>query len=85
MSSRSIRVRLAAMIGGAALLTMTSLVAACSKNENQAPPAPSPTSVSPTEKVISPTGGNKFSPTAVAPPAPTLSPGNHHHGLNGIS
>jgi hypothetical protein len=34
--------------------------------------------------VLSPTGGNKFSPTAVAPPAPTAAPGNHHHGLNGI-
>lgn len=84
MNSPSFGVRVAAIFGGAALLTMTSLVAACSKTENQPPQTPSSTAVSPTEKGISPTGGNKFSPTVVAPPAPTMPPGTHHHGLNGL-
>jgi hypothetical protein len=35
--------------------------------------------------VLSPTDGNKFSPSVIAPPAPTESGGNHHHGLNGTS
>ena len=39
-------------------------------------PAPAP-SVSPTEKSINPTGGNLFTPTVKATPAPTAIPGNH--------
>ena len=95
MKSPSVAARVAAVIGGAALVTMASFVASCSKNESPAPapspststttsPASSSPSATPTEKGLSPTGGNKFTPTAVAPPAPTMGPGNHHHGLNGI-
>jgi hypothetical protein len=38
----------------------------------------------PTEKSLSPSGGNKFSPSVVAPPPPTMPPGNHNHRRHGI-
>ncbi|AKK28497.1 hypothetical protein [Mycobacterium sp. EPa45] len=93
MNSPSIPARVAALIGGAALISMASFVASCSKNESPAPspststttttsPASPSPSATPTEKQLSPTDGNKFSPTVIAPPAPTEPPGNHHHGLN---
>lgn len=93
MNSPIVGARFAAVVGGAALVVMASFVASCSKSENQAPspststvaPTTSSPSATPTEKVLSPTDGNKFSPTVVAPPAPTESGGNHHHGLNGTS
>lgn len=37
----------------------------------------------PTEKSINPTGGNLFTPPVVAPPAPTVLPGEHP-GINGV-
>jgi hypothetical protein len=37
----------------------------------------------PTEKSINPTGGNLFTPSVVAPPAPTVAPGQHP-GINGV-
>ncbi|MEZ0360153.1 hypothetical protein CRM90_03310 [Mycobacterium sp. ENV421] len=93
MNSPSVSARLAAVVGGAALVAMASFVASCSKNENPAPApsvstttsstSPSP-SATPTEKGLNPSNPNKFSPTVIAPPAPTDSGGNHHHGLNGI-
>jgi cytoskeletal protein RodZ len=92
MNSPYVGARIAAVVGGAALITMASFVASCSKDENKTPPPATTTTVSttpssspsatPTEKVLSPTDGNKFSPNVVAPPAPTMPPGNHHHGLN---
>jgi hypothetical protein len=39
--------------------------------------------VSPTEKSISPTGGNLFTPGVLAPPAQTVPPGQHP-GINGV-
>jgi hypothetical protein len=39
--------------------------------------------VSPTEKSISPTGGNSFSPAVTAPGAPGVTPGQHP-GINGV-
>ncbi|HNF06066.1 MAG TPA: hypothetical protein PL146_11825 [Mycobacterium sp.] len=79
------------VIGGTALLIgLSALASACGNGGNQGPsgtttPTTSPvtTSVSPTEKSINPTGGNVFTPTVHAPPAPTEAPGNHHHGLGG--
>jgi hypothetical protein len=71
---------------------MGALTAACAKEEQKAPetttttttttspPAPAP---APTEKSINPTGGNLFTPPVVAPPAPTVPPGQHP-GINGI-
>jgi len=37
----------------------------------------------PTEKSVSPTGGNLFTPGVKAPPAPAVPPGQHP-GINGI-
>jgi hypothetical protein len=81
--------RLMAVCGGAALIAMGAIVAACGNDGNQAP-APTTTSTtttpttqpsaSPTEKDISPTGGNLFSPQVIAPAAPTEPPGVHRHG-----
>lgn len=90
MNSPIVGARIAAVVGGAALVAMASFVSSCSKSENQAPspststvaPTTSSPSATPTEKALSPTDGNKFTPTVVAPPAPTMPPGNHHHGLN---
>ncbi|CDO06877.1 hypothetical protein C1S82_26930 [Mycolicibacterium cosmeticum] len=48
-----------------------------------APASPSET-VAPTEKSVNPTGGNLFTPSVLAPPAPTV-PGGQHPGINGIS
>jgi len=67
----------------AALLVVSSLAAGCGNNGKEAPSTPSPATssvpVSPTEKSLSPNGGNKFTPTVVAPPPPTMAPGNHNH------
>lgn len=41
--------------------------------------APAPTTPKPTEKNLSPTGGNSFSPTVKAPPAQTVGPGRHRY------
>lgn len=86
--------RLMAVCGGAALIAMGAIVAACGNGGNQAPPAPTtsttmtstttsttttPPPASPTEKGISPTGGNLFSPQVIAPAAPTEPPGVHRH------
>jgi hypothetical protein len=83
--------RAAALVGGAAIVTMVGLTASCAKQEQKAPetsttttttttsPAtPSaPPSVAPTEKSMNPTGGNLFTPTVKAPQAPTAIPGDH--------
>jgi hypothetical protein len=83
--------RVAALVGGAAVVTMVGLTASCAKEENKAPatsttttttttsaPATSaPPTVAPTEKSINPSGGNLFTPTVKAPPAPTAIPGDH--------
>ena len=71
----------------AAVLAVSSLAAGCGNKDTEAPATPSTSSSSapvlPTEKSLSPNGGNKFTPTVVAPPPPTVGPGNHHHGLGG--
>ena len=92
MISPAVRTRIAAVVGGAALVAMASFVSSCSKSENPAPSTPTTSTTpsssvpaTPTEKVLSPSDPNKFSPTVIAPPAPTESGGNHHHGLNGTS
>lgn len=79
--------------GGAALVAMGVLTAGCSNNGGQSPSTTTTTtttatttspssSVVPTEKTISPTGGNLFSPGVTAPGAPNVAPGLHP-GLNG--
>jgi hypothetical protein len=73
-------------LGAAVLIAMSAVSAASGHSVDQAPsttpPSSSPSS-SQTEKSISPTGGNRFSPPVKAPPAQTVSPGRHP-GLNGI-
>ncbi len=95
MSSNRIGRRAMAAAGGVALITM-GLIAGCGSKGNEAPSttpttsttttttAPSSSvSVSPTEKSISPTGGNSFSPAVTAPGAPGVTPGQHP-GINGV-
>ncbi len=88
MSSHCLTRRIAAAVGGTAIIAMVGLTAACGSNEQKAPetttttttttapssPAPS---VSPTEKSINPTGGNLFTPPVKAPAAPTAIPGDN--------
>jgi hypothetical protein len=90
--------RLAAVSGVAAIIAMGAITAACAKEEKApetttttttttttATPAPTGGGAppAPTEKSINPTGGNLFTPPVVAPPAPTVPPGQHP-GINGI-
>jgi hypothetical protein len=81
-----------ALVGVVVLIALGAVTAACSTG-NQAPSTttttttttpPSSAPVSPTEKSISPTGGNLFTPPVVAPPAPAVPPGQHP-GINGVS
>ena len=81
--------RVAALAGGAAIVTMVGLTASCAKQEQKVPltstttstttttTTSAPPSVAPTEKSINPTGGNLFTPPVKAPPAPTATPGDH--------
>jgi hypothetical protein len=77
------------IIGPAAVLIgLGALIAGCGGNEKPAPSStttttttttttPSSPPVSPTEKNLSPTGGNLFTPPVKAEPAPTEPPGVH--------
>ena len=84
--------RVAALVGGAAVVTMVGLTASCAKEEKKAPETsttttttttttsaetPAPPPPTPTEKSINPTGGNLFTPPVKAPPAPTAIPGDN--------
>ena len=90
MSSNPFGRRVMVAAGGAAIITM-GLLAGCGGKGNEAPSTTStttttttsPASVSPTEKSISPTGGNSFSPAVTAPGAPGVAPGSHP-GINGV-
>jgi type IV secretory pathway VirB10-like protein len=78
--------RLTAVAGGAAITAMVVLTASCAKEEEKAPetstttttttttPAPTPTEKAPR---LNPTGPNPFSPSVIAPPAPTAVPGDN--------
>ncbi|WP_354525732.1 hypothetical protein [Mycolicibacterium sp. 624] len=74
--------RLALVAGGGAIIAMGALTAGCGTSEEPSPSTTTTTTTSsvapsPTEKNITPGGGNSFSPTVVAPPAATQAPGNH--------
>jgi hypothetical protein len=98
MDSRCVDRRRVAVAGGAVLIAVGVLTAACGTSGKQAPsstttttttttttaPPPSSAPASPTEKSINPTGGNLFTPPVVAPPAPNVPPGQHP-GINGVS
>lgn len=90
MSSHRVTRRIAATVGGTAIIAMVGLTAACGSSQEKAPetstttttttttaPSTPPPSVSPTEKSINPTGGNLFTPPVKAPAAPTAIPGNN--------
>jgi hypothetical protein len=91
MNARSVDRRRLAVAGGAVLITMGALTTACGTSGNQTPTTTSTTTTttttappasnapSPTEKSISPNGPNFFSPSVLAPPAPTEPPGVHHN------
>jgi hypothetical protein len=94
MTSNRTRLHLSALAGGAALVVMGAVTAGCGTSANQAPSttttttatttSPSSTAApAPTEKSISPTGGNLFTPGVKAPAAPSVPPGQHP-GINGI-
>lgn len=83
MNSHLTRRVSAAVGGGVAILAMIGFTAACGNEEKKTPETSTTTttttsttapSVEPTEKSISPSGGNKFTPTVKAPPAPTAIP-----------
>jgi hypothetical protein len=83
-STHTLTRRVAAYVGGAAVLAMIGFTAACGSSE-KAPETTTPTTttsttsapaVTPTEKSINPTGGNLFTPPVKATPAPTATPGN---------
>lgn len=82
MKSNRLTRRIAAAVGGTAIIAMIGLTAACG-TEEKAPETTTPTTsttsptVSPTEKSINPTGGNLFTPDVKAPPAPTAIPGDN--------
>ena len=87
MRSHRLARRVAAYAGGAAVVAMVSLTAACGGSSDKAPETTTPStttapsspapSVTPTEKSINPTGGNLFTPPVKAPPAPTAIPGDN--------
>jgi hypothetical protein len=94
MTSNRTRLHLSALAGGAALVVMGAVTAGCGTSANQAPSTTTTTTITttspsstaapaPTEKSISPTGGNLFTPGVTAPAAPAVPPGQHP-GINGI-
>ena len=81
MKSRRLATRAAATIGGLAIVTM-GVLTACGGEKKEEPTTSTTTttstpSVSPTEKGLDPTGGNKFTPTVKAPPPATAIPGDN--------
>ena len=95
MMENLVPVRLARVVGGVAVLAgLAASIASCSGDGSNAPsttqsptttttttqaPTPGAPPPAPTEKSISPTGGNLFTPTAHASPAPTAIPGNREN------
>jgi hypothetical protein len=85
MRSHRLARRIAAAVGGTAIVAMVGLTAACGGGAEKAPETsttttttPSSTApLSPTEKSINPTGGNLFTPPVKAPPPMTAVPGDN--------
>ena len=88
MRSHRLAHRITVAAGGTALIAMIGLTAGCGE-EKKAPETPSSTTtttttttsaaVTPTEKSLSPNGGNLFTPSVTANPAPTATPGTHRN------
>lgn len=84
-----------AIAGGAALIAIGGLASACGTTGEKGPSSTTTTTTTatttpssaaapaPTEKGVSPTGGNLFTPGVTANPAPNVPPGQHP-GINGI-
>jgi hypothetical protein len=75
----------------AALIAIGGLATACGSSGEQSPSSTTTTTTTspssaaaptPTEKGVSPTGGNLFTPGVTASPAPNVPPGQHP-GING--
>ena len=95
MMENSNAVRLARVVGGVAVLAgLVASITSCGGNGSNAPsttqsptttttttqsPTPAAPPPAPTEKSINPTGGNLFTPTVHASPAPTAIPGNREN------
>lgn len=82
------RTRTSHRISLMAALAAAGLLAAACGQADQVPATSTSTStssseVSPTEKAIDPSGGNKFTPPVTAPAAPNVPPGQHP-GINGV-
>jgi len=86
MTTRRSARRLPAIAGAAAIIALVGLSAACAKEEEKAPETSTTTttttttpSAEPTEKAprLDPGGPNPFSPSVLAPPAPTAPPGDN--------
>jgi hypothetical protein len=96
MNSRRFGRRLGVFAGGAAIIAMGTLTAACGGGGKESPSSTTATTTpsssapassapaSPTEKSINPTGGNLFTPPVTATPAPNVPPGQHP-GINGVN
>lgn len=83
-ANRLARRRLAAGVGAIAIVAMGTL-SACAGEKKEAPETTTTTTtttttVSPSEKGLSPTGGNKFTPSVTAPGPQTALPGNVNTG-----
>ncbi len=87
MTSRSAR-RVPAIAGAAAIIALVGLSAACAKEEEKAPETSTTTTTTtttttppaePTEKAprLDPGGPNPFTPSVIAPQAPTAIPGDN--------
>jgi hypothetical protein len=89
MSTRAINRRRIAVAGGTALVALSMFIAGCGKGGESSTTSTttttttSSTAPSPTEKGVSPTGPNLFTPGVTAPGAPTVQ-GGQHPGINGI-
>jgi hypothetical protein len=95
MNSRRFGQRIGVFAGGAAIITMIGLTAACGGGGKESPSSTTttttttttseaPVTPSPTEKSINPTGGNLFTPPVTATPAPNIPPGQHS-GIGGVN
>ena len=77
--------RLPVIAGGAAIIAMSAFTAGCGSNQSTSPSSTTTTTTttsvapSPTEKGLTPGGANSFSPTLLAPAAPTARPGNERN------
>jgi hypothetical protein len=81
-TNRLTRRRLAAGIGAIAIVAMGTLSACAGEQKKEEPTTTTTTtttapSVTPTEKGINPTGGNKFTPSVKAPTPATAIPGDN--------